>query len=137
MPAGYGTVPHTADVRIEAWAPSRDECIAQAVAGMLASFLDLSSASAVATVTARLVPETDEDLLVGALDEVIYRLDTEDRVAVAVALAPRAGGVDLTLRMADPSGVVPIGAVPKAVSLHELRFEGGPDGWACSVTVDV
>jgi SHS2 domain-containing protein len=30
-----------------------------------------------------------------------------------------------------------VGAVPKAVSLHELRFDGGPAGWSCGVTLDV
>jgi protein archease len=134
MAAGYRTVPHTADVRIEAWAPSREECVAQAASGMLTSFLDLSSAVPVATVSSHLNPDTDEDLLVGALDEVIYRLDTDGRIPVSVAVAV---GGDVTLAMADPSTVALIGAVPKAVSLHELRFAPGPDGWACSVTVDV
>jgi hypothetical protein len=31
--AGHRGVPHTADLRIEAWAPSRDGCIRQAVLG--------------------------------------------------------------------------------------------------------
>jgi len=134
MPAGYRTVPHTADVRIEAWAPSREECVAQAASGMLASFLDLSSAVPVASVSARLDPDTDEDLLVGVLDELIYRLDTDGRIPVAVAVAPDG---EVSVAMADPATVALIGAVPKAVSLHELRFAAGPDGWACSVTVDV
>jgi SHS2 domain-containing protein len=37
--SGHRSVPHTADLRIEAWAPTRDGCIRQAVLGTVASFL--------------------------------------------------------------------------------------------------
>jgi SHS2 domain-containing protein len=30
-----------------------------------------------------------------------------------------------------------VGAVPKGVSLHELRFGREGSGWSCSVTIDV
>jgi SHS2 domain-containing protein len=39
--------------------------------------------------------------------------------------------------MADAESIRPIGAVPKAVSLHELHIVGNADGWSCAVTVDV
>jgi SHS2 domain-containing protein len=29
------------------------------------------------------------------------------------------------------------GAVPKAVTLHELRFARSEAGWSCAVTIDV
>ena len=35
---GHRTVPHTADLRIEAWAPTREECLAEAVRGLVDSF---------------------------------------------------------------------------------------------------
>ena len=34
---GHRSVPHTADLRIEAWAPTRDGCIRQAVLGAVES----------------------------------------------------------------------------------------------------
>jgi len=37
-------VPHTADLRIEAWAPTRDGYIRQAVLAAVESFLDMASA---------------------------------------------------------------------------------------------
>lgn len=40
--SGHRSVPHTADLRIEAWAPTRDGCIRQAVLGTVESFLDLN-----------------------------------------------------------------------------------------------
>jgi hypothetical protein len=39
---GHRTLPHTADIRIEAWAPGREQCIAEAVRGMVDTFADTS-----------------------------------------------------------------------------------------------
>ena len=38
---GYRRVPHTADVRIEAWAPTREECVERAVVAMVDGFVEL------------------------------------------------------------------------------------------------
>ena len=35
---GHRTVPHTADLRIEAWGPAREGCIAEVVRGLVDSF---------------------------------------------------------------------------------------------------
>ncbi|WP_420884068.1 archease [Micromonospora sp. CPCC 205547] len=39
---GYGhrRVPHTADVRIEAWAPDQESCLAEAVDALVETFVD-------------------------------------------------------------------------------------------------
>ena len=47
------------------------------------------------------------------------------------------GDVDVRLAVADLSAVEITGAVPKAVSWHELHIEPGPYGWTCAVTIDV
>ncbi|MYV44549.1 archease [Streptomyces sp. SID2888] len=134
---GHRSVPHTADLRIEAWGATREECLAQAVRGVCASFLDLGETTGV-RVREVLVPgDSDEDLLVGLLEEVVYRLDTEGEVPVAADLAPAEGGLRVRLQMADAGAFPVTGAVPKAVTLHELDVTGGPWGWTCSVTLDV
>jgi protein archease len=135
--SGHRTVPHTADLRIEAWAPTRDGCIRQAVLGMVASFLDTSSARPNHTLVRRLTAEPDDDLLVGVLDEVIYLLDTAGEAPVDVAVNGADGGVDVTFSMTNAGTLPQVGAIPKAVSLHGLRFSHGQQGWRCSVTVDV
>lgn len=135
---GYRGVPHTADLRVEAWAPTREECLAQAVRGVCASFLDLAGAAGAGRrrdVEVR--ADRDEDLLVALLEEVVYRLDTEGEVPVAVELTPVEGGVRAVLWMADAGSFPVTGAAPKAVTLHETAMTGGPDGWICSVTLDV
>ena len=132
-------IPHTADVRIEAWAPDREGCVADAVAAMVESFVDTSGATADAETEHRVPPGEAPDLLVGVLDEVIFRLETEAALPLATEVrAADDGGLLVRWRTTDTDAVELIGAVPKAVSLHELRFgrdEGG--GWSCAVTLDV
>ena len=135
--SGHRSVPHTADLRIEAWAPTRDGCIRQAVLGTVARVLDTSSARPSHTRLRRLTDDRDDDLLVAVLDEVIYLLDTTGEAPVDVDLKGVDGAVDVTFSMADASTLPQIGAVPKAVSLNELRFSHGQKGWRCAVTFDV
>jgi SHS2 domain-containing protein len=135
--SGHRTVPHTADLRIEAWAPTRDGCIRQAVLGVVESFLDTSLACPERTRVCRLTEERDDNLLVAVLDEVIYLLDTAGEAPVDLDMNGTDGGVDVTFSMADARTLDQVGAVPKAVSLNELHFSQGQKGWRCAVTLDV
>ncbi len=135
--SGHRTVPHTADLRIEAWAPTRNGCIRQAVRATVESFLDLSSRHADHTRRCRLIADRDDDLLVAVLDEVIYRLDTAAEAPVDLELRDVDGGIEVTFDMTDVAGAAQVGAVPKAVSLNDLRLSRGRDGWRCLVTLDV
>ncbi|HTX94578.1 MAG TPA: archease [Mycobacterium sp.] len=135
--SGHRSVPHTADLRIEAWAPTRDGCIRQAVLGTVASFLDTSTAQPNHTYVRRFTTDRNDDLLVGVLDEVIYLLDTVGEVPVDLDIKTTDGAVDATFAMVDASTLPQVGAVPKAVSLNDLRFSRGRGGWRCAVTIDV
>lgn len=134
---GHRTLPHTADLRIQAWAPTREACIAEMVAGLVGSFADTAGAQPVQTVTAELAAPTDEDALVAVLNEVIYRLDTEHAVPLTVEIEPGRNGVRVDLQLAAVESVELIGAIPKGITLHQLYLVHGPDGWSCAVTVDV
>ncbi|MFF4578479.1 archease [Streptomyces sp. NPDC001389] len=135
--SGYRGVPHTADLRVEAWASTREECLAQVVRGTCASFLDLAGAVADHERDVVVRAQRDEDLLVGLLEEVVYWLDTEGEVPVEVELTPVDGGVRGVLHMAEAGSLPVTGAAPKAVTLHDLVMVCGPEGWTCSVTLDV
>ena len=135
--SGYRSVPHTADLRIEAWAPTRDGCIRQAVLGTVASFMDISTATPDHNCVRRLTANRDDDLLVAVLEEVLYLLDTEGEAPVDVDVKGTDAAIDVTFAMTDASTLPQVGAVPKAVSLNELRLVGGHHGWRCSVTLDV
>ncbi|MFE6690455.1 archease [Streptomyces sp. NPDC057743] len=137
---GYRSVPHTADLRVEAWGPTREVCLAQAVRGVCASFLDLAGAEGETGARRREVrvrADTDEDLLVALLEEVVYWLDAQNEAPVEVELVPVRGGLRALLAMTDIGSLPVTGAAPKAVTLHGLACGGGPDGWHCSVTLDV
>lgn len=135
--AGHRSVPHTADLRIEAWAPTREGCIAEAVLGTVESFLDIGSAHPDHERQCQLTAHSDEDLLAAVLDEVIYYLDTAGEAPVDVEVEALDGDIDVRFAMADARALTQVGAVPKAVSLHELSLALGAAGWQCSVTLDV
>lgn len=136
-PQGHKSVAHTADVRVEAWGPSRETCIAEAVLGMVEAFVDTSSMHPESVRHCRLEETDNEDLLVGVLDEVIYLLDTEEVVPVDVELEPDGTGIDVRFAVVDAARAVQVGAAPKGISYHGLRFGPGPSGWSCTVVVDV
>lgn len=135
--AGHRGLPHTADIRVEAWAPTREECIAEAVLGVVECFVDTSGASSGEDQVCRVRASSDEDLLVGVLDELVYLVDTTGSVPVGALVEPVEGGADVRFRLVPTDEVTQTGAVPKAVSLHELHMGPGPEGWSCAVTLDV
>jgi SHS2 domain-containing protein len=141
VPAGHRALPHTADLALEAWAPSEAECIAHAARALVESFADTRGAVPGESVTVAFDEETREGLLVAILDEVIYQLDAHSRLPadIGVELTP-AAGTRRHARMrfaAVPAGEAAlVGAIPKAVSLHGLRFTHDGGRWCCHVTVD-
>lgn len=135
--AGHRSAPHTADLRIEAWAPTREECIAEAVLGAVESFVDVVAHHPEHTRQCTVTGHSDEDLLAAVLEEVIYVLDTDGEVPVDVEVDPVGEGVDVRFATVTVDTLPQVGAVPKAVSLHQLYLAPGPTGWRCSVTLDV
>lgn len=136
---GHRSVPHTADLRIEAWGPTREECVAQALRGLVESFADVSGAGCQRATERHLPAGDDADLVAAAVEEVIYGLDAEGEVPATVEARRAAdGGIDLTLWVVDVATVEITGAAPKAASLSGLRCtRDSPGLWSCAVTVDV
>jgi protein archease len=135
---GHRTVPHTADLRLEAWAPSRLECLTEALRGLIDSFADVAGARVERITERPLLAASDADMLAAAGEEIIYLLDAEGQIPVKLQVRSVTGGVVLVLALAAADAVEITGAVPKAISFHGLRCE--PDGagrWSASMTVDV
>lgn len=136
--AGHRQVPHTADVRLEAWAPSRAGCVAEAVAAMVESFAVPAATARPGSARFTVAAAPAADQLAAVLDEVIFRLDTAGELPVRARAAELPdGAMEITAATVPAAEAALVGAVPKAVSLHELAFAGGPDGWRCRVTLDV
>jgi phage shock protein A len=136
---GHRTVPHAADRRVEAWGPTRETCLAEAVQGLVDSFAVVTAARPRHIAERRFVACSDEDLLVAVVEEVIYRLGADGEIPVtpAVQSAPE-GGVVLILPLADVNEAEITGAVPKGASLHDLLCAPDASGrWSCGITIDV
>jgi SHS2 domain-containing protein len=130
-------LPHTADLRLHAWAATRDECVAEAVLALVAGFADTAGAPVTRTVVTDITGADDGAVLVGALDEVIGLVDTEGVVPVSVAAEPLAGGLRLLLGVTGLAQIESTGPAPKGVTRSALRFGPVATGWSCEVTVDV
>jgi len=136
---GHTSVPHTADLRIQAWGPTREGCIAEAVRGLVESFADVSKATHQRVIERHLDAGSDADLLASAVEEVIYYLDTDGAIPAEVEASRAAdGGIYLMLRVVDAAAAGIIGAAPKAASLSGLTCAPDASGrWMCAVTIDV
>lgn len=134
-------MPHTADLRIEAWAASPEDCVAEAVAALVDSVAAPAGRPPTRVVSRRVTGRTDADRLVAVLDEVVYLLDTTGELPVHTEVSGAPDGVRVRFVLAPIAADQATGAVPKAVTLHDLEFgpEFGPggQGWWCAVTVDV
>ncbi|WP_431945215.1 archease [Actinacidiphila sp. bgisy167] len=134
---GHRGVPHTADVRIEAWGATREQCLVEAVLGLVECFADVAGVRPAYVRRIALAEGADDDLLADILDEVIFRLEVHGEVPVDLEAEADDGGLDVRMAVADVASVEVVGAVPKAVSLGDLHLAPGPYGWTCAATVDV
>lgn len=134
---GHRALAHTADIRLHAWAATREECVAEAVTALVETFANTTGAPVQWTTETELAAEADEDLLVAALDEVIYLVDTQNAVPVETRVERGGTGWRMRLGLAPMDAVVLRGAAPKAVTLSGLRFGSENGGWSCMVIVDV
>jgi SHS2 domain-containing protein len=138
LDAGKGRAEGEPWLRIEAWAESRDECVAEALRGLIASFADISDMQPARVLERPITASSDADLLASAADEVIYILDVEGEIPVSVQVRPAGAGIVVVLALARAELAEITGAVPKAVSFHGLRCEPDATGrWSASMTIDV
>jgi len=136
-PSGRRSVPQHAEVRIEAWASSREECVAQAVLAMVESFADTTESAQTGVVELPVAVESCDDMLTDVLDEVICQLDTVGRLPVDVQVRRLDGGLEVRMRMTDVDRTQLVGALPRAVAVCELRFGRRAAAWSCQATLDV
>jgi SHS2 domain-containing protein len=124
-------------VVLEAWGTTRVACLEQAALALVDSFADFGGVTPSHRIPVSIDAGDDEDLLVSVLEEVIYTVDADGAVPVAVDLTERAGGVDgfFAAVPADQLGIV--GAIPKGVSRSGLQFALHRGQWRCRVLVDV
>jgi len=133
-------LPHTADVIVEAWAPSRSGCLEELVRGVVETFADTRRAAATREIPLEVGAPDDDDVVVALIDDVCYLVDADGLVVVDVALEEEDdGNFDGSFFVAPVSAVVQTGAAPKGVSRSELCFARDHDrgGWRARVLIDV
>jgi SHS2 domain-containing protein len=86
--SGHRSVPDTAGLRIEAWGPTREDCIAQALRGLVESFADVNGTRYQRVTARRVSAGSDADLLAAAVEEVIYGLDTDGEIPATLEVSP-------------------------------------------------
>lgn len=136
MSAGHRRVPHSA--RFEAWAPYRDECLAEAVLALIEGFADTTHAAAIAETQIWIEPADDDDQLARLLGEIINRLHEDSVLPVDLEISePQDGGLDVRLAVASVCEARLTGPLPRAVLLPEvsLRLMGGQ--WHATFAVAV
>jgi SHS2 domain-containing protein len=135
---GHRVVPHTADLIVEAWAPTRLECMEEAARALVDAFAQVAEAAVTEPFLFELEQDGDEALLVSLLEDVIYVIDVLEGIPTNVVLTEIEGG-----RVSGSIDVAPLGAVeihgslPKGVSLSDLSFSHNREQWRCRATIDV
>ena len=135
---GHTSVPHTADLRIEAWGPTREDCIAEAVRGLVESFADISEATHQRSSSATLMPAPTPTSWLPQLRKSSTTWTPMGRSQRRLRRAGPPTAVYLMLRVVDAAAAEIIGAAPKAASLSGLTCAPDASGrWMCAVTIDV
>lgn len=138
MGARHGTLTHTADLGLWVEADSLPELMATAVQALSLLMTKGPRQSEISWRPLVLEGRDYAELLVELLNEVVYRLDGEGLVSVALELA------ELTpTRLAGRLGVIPrgpghtAGEPVKAVTYHQAGVEPLARGWRARVIMDV
>jgi SHS2 domain-containing protein len=135
--AGRRTAPHTADLLLEAWAPSRARCLEEAALGLVETFARPRAGAPTRRRALHRSADGDEELLLAVLEEVVYVVDAWGEVPVAVGISVDGKGVDGWLEVVELGDVEVVGPVPKGVSRHELALTESDGTWTGRAVVDV
>jgi SHS2 domain-containing protein len=136
--AGHRVLAHTADVIVEAWAPSRSGCLEELVRGLVETFADVRGAAATREIPLEIGAPHDADVVIGLAADVCYLLDADGLVVLDVVLEEDDdANFDGVFFVAPVDAVVPIGPPPKGISRSELEFASEDGRWRARMLVDV
>ena len=134
--AGHRQVPHSA--RFEAWAPNRDQCLAEAVLALAGGFADTTQARVTGETQVWIDPADDDDLLARLLAEVIRRLHTDAVLPVDLEISePQNDGLDVRLTVVSLGDVRLTGPLPQEILLPEVSMRRLGGRWHATFAVAV
>ncbi|MBI4798126.1 MAG: archease [Desulfarculus sp.] len=138
MAARHGTLTHTADLGLWVEADSLPELMAAAVEALSRLMTAGPRQGEIAWLPVDLEGRDYAELLVELLNEVVYRLDGEGLISVALEVAELS-----PVRLAGRLGVIPrgpgheAGEPVKAVTYHQASVTPLGAGWRARVIMDV
>jgi SHS2 domain-containing protein len=128
---------HAGDLRIEAWAATRESCIAEAVDALVGSFVGPARPMPSSRSTFEVTGVTDAELLRAVLSKVITGVLERHEVPITTAVSSTENGLEVSCHTVSAAAILPTGAIPKGVSRQNARCERLPSGWWCAVRIDV
>ncbi|MFB6084283.1 MAG: archease [Halorientalis sp.] len=138
---GYELRDHTADVAVEATAPTLGETFAAVADGLAAAMCDAIPEDGGERFGITVRAESREALLFDYLDELIYERDVRGVLPVDHAASVTEGDGEAAWVCAATARGVPLSAVDardvKAVTYSEMAIEETADGWRAYVVFDV
>ena len=138
MSRGHHRRPHTADVCIEAWAPTAGECYDELVAALVELFADVGGAAGGEARRFEVGPGTPEELVVLLLEEVLAIVDIDGLVVRATTVDQNEGDqLSGTLLLVPLHAVEATGPVAKGISFEDLSFQAHGEQWRGRAIVDV
>lgn len=128
---------HAADLRIEAWADSREACIAEAVNALVGSFVGPARLAPSSRSSFQVTGGSDAELLQAVLGRVISGVLDRQEVPVATMVSATPGGLEVSCHTVNAGAILPAGAIPKSVSRRSTLCRKFPSGWWCAARIDV
>lgn len=136
--AGHRLVRGTSRCVVEAWAPDRPGCLAEALEALVGAFAVVPDSA-----TTRVWPLVEtapgaEDELISLFEDVIDALDVFGVVPARFHLAETEdGGIAGDMEVVPAGQVRMVGPAPKGVSSHGLSMAHVDGEWRCHALVDV
>lgn len=133
---GRRTMPHTADVIIEAWGSDAATCAEEAAAGLLGVCISGAPGETTDGPDLYVAEGPYREMVESILEHLVYLFDTSDLVPVGVVVRPRRDGdLEVRTRVAAVDTVQLTGAVPKGIVLQSVQ--ASRTGHRCRFIVDV
>jgi SHS2 domain-containing protein len=134
--AGHRSVTHQSDIELEAWAPTCERCLTEAVDALADCFVVPPRPQPSELVEWTHLDNDPENLLGYLLDWVVYHRRVFGRVPVTTDIE-RSSEWDLRFETADIDGSAPTEHAPESIYVRGISVRSEPDGWHCQATLDI
>ncbi len=119
---------------VEAWAPERASCFAEAMCALVATFASVPEVVAFDTLAVSAGPGNDRDTLTVLLEEVLNVADVFGLIVVRAHLADTEdGGVAGDMEVVPAEEVALTGTAPTGLSHGTAEIRRRADSWQCQV----